>query len=95
MQDVIVIGAGPVGPGVRHRSGPRGAAGRVIERAPRQLPSSATRLRWSSSRRPELIEIGGYPFPIKGYKPTREEAIDITGAYPPRRPSMSGSTSAC
>ena len=25
---------------------------------------------------PELIEIGGYPFPIQGYKPAREEAIE-------------------
>ena len=25
---------------------------------------------------PDLIEIGGYPFPIQGYKPTREEAIE-------------------
>ena len=25
---------------------------------------------------PELIEIGGYPFPVHGYKPTREEAIE-------------------
>ena len=25
---------------------------------------------------PELIEIGGYPFPIQGYKPTREEAVE-------------------
>ena len=25
---------------------------------------------------PELIEIGGYPFPVQGYKPTREEAIE-------------------
>src|SRR5690606_41537311 len=25
---------------------------------------------------PELIEIGGYPFPVAGYKPPREEAIE-------------------
>jgi hypothetical protein len=25
---------------------------------------------------PDLIEIGGYPFPIQGYKPTREEAVE-------------------
>ena len=25
---------------------------------------------------PDLIEIGGYPFPVQGYKPTREEAIE-------------------
>jgi len=25
---------------------------------------------------PELIEIGGYPFPVQQYKPTREEAIE-------------------
>jgi len=25
---------------------------------------------------PELIEIGGHPFPVQGYKPTREEAIE-------------------
>jgi thioredoxin reductase (NADPH) len=25
---------------------------------------------------PELIEIGGHPFPVQGYKPTREEAVE-------------------
>jgi thioredoxin reductase (NADPH) len=25
---------------------------------------------------PELIEIGGYPFPVQGYKPTREDALE-------------------
>src|SRR4029453_19530734 len=25
---------------------------------------------------PELIEIGGYPFPVQGYKPMREDAIE-------------------
>jgi thioredoxin reductase (NADPH) len=33
---------------------------------------------------PELIEIGGYPFPVQGYKPTREEAIEYYRAVAAR-----------
>ena len=41
---------------------------------------------------PELIEIGGYPFPVQGYKPTREEAIEyyrgVAAARGARRPAL-------
>ena len=74
--DVVVIGAGPVGlacaiEGRRHGlttlNLDKGALANSIVGYPANMEFFST---------PELIEIGGYPFPVHGYKPTREEAIE-------------------
>jgi thioredoxin reductase (NADPH) len=52
------------------------ADGRVVEKGAlvNSIVGYPTNMEFFST--PELIEIGGYPFPVKGYKPTREEAIE-------------------
>lgn len=76
MVDVIVIGAGPVGLACAIEAQRVGLSARVIEK--RALVNSIvgypTGMEFFST--PDLIEIGSYPFPVKGYKPTREEAIE-------------------
>lgn len=76
MVDVIVIGAGPVGLACAIEARRVGLSAQVIEK--RALVNSIvgypTGMEFFST--PDLIEIGGYPFPVKGYKPTREEAIE-------------------
>ena len=76
MLDVIVIGAGPVGlacaiearrEGLQPAAIDKGALVNSIVGYPANMEFFST---------PELIEIGGYPFPVQGYKPTREEAIE-------------------
>lgn len=74
--DVIVIGAGPVGLACAIEAQRAGLSARVIEK--RALVNSIvgypTGMEFFST--PDLIEIGSYPFPVKGYKPSREEAIE-------------------
>jgi thioredoxin reductase (NADPH) len=76
MIDVIVIGAGPVGLACAIEARREGLTARVIEKG--ALVSSIVgypaRMEFFST--PDLIEIGGYPFPVQGYKPTREEALE-------------------
>jgi thioredoxin reductase (NADPH) len=76
MLDVIVIGAGPVGLacGIEARREELGV--RIIEKGAlvNSIVGYPAQMEFFST--PELIEIGGYPFPVKGYKPTREEALE-------------------
>lgn len=74
--DVLVIGAGPVGLACAIAARRHGLTTRVIEKGP--LVSSLVRYpkRMEFFSTPELIEIGGHPFATRGYKPSREEAID-------------------
>lgn len=76
VHDVLVIGAGPVGlacaiearrHGLTTLNIDKGALANSIVGYPANMEFFST---------PELIEIGGYPFPVQGYKPTREEAIE-------------------
>jgi thioredoxin reductase (NADPH) len=76
MQDVIVIGAGPVGLACAIEARREGLSARVIEKGAlvNSIVGYPARMEFFST--PELIEIGGYPFPVQEYKPTREEAIE-------------------
>lgn len=76
MHDVLVIGAGPVGLACAIEAGRHGLTSIVIEKGAlvNSLQGYPPGMEFFST--PELIEIGGYPFPVKGYKPTREEAIE-------------------
>jgi thioredoxin reductase (NADPH) len=76
MHDVIIIGAGPVGLACAIEAAREGLRARVIEKGAlvNSLIGYPAQMEFFST--PELIEIGGYPFPVKGYKPTREEAVE-------------------
>jgi thioredoxin reductase (NADPH) len=74
--DVVIIGAGPVGLACAIEAKRAGLAALVIEKGAlvNSLVGYPQRMEFFST--PDLIEIGGCPFPIQGYKPTREEAIE-------------------
>lgn len=76
MLDVIVIGAGPVGLACAIEATRESLSARVIEKGAlvNSILGYPARMEFFST--PDLIEIGGYPFPIQGYKPTREEALE-------------------
>ena len=76
MHDVVVIGAGPVGLACAIEARREGLTARVIETGTlvNSIVGYPARMEFFST--PELIEIGNYPFPIQGYKPTREDAVE-------------------
>jgi thioredoxin reductase (NADPH) len=76
MYDLIVIGAGPVGLACAIEARREGLEACVIDKGAlvNSLVGYPSHMEFFST--PELIEIGGYPFPVQGYKPTREEAIE-------------------
>jgi thioredoxin reductase (NADPH) len=76
LQDVVIVGAGPVGLACAIAARREGLKALVIEKGAlvNSLVGYPARMEFFST--PELIEIGGYPFPIQGYKPTREDAIE-------------------
>src|SRR5687767_449027 len=76
MYDVIVIGAGPVGLACAIEAKREGLEACVIDKGAlvNSLVGYPSNMEFFST--PELIEIGGYPFPVQGYKPSREEAIE-------------------
>lgn len=76
MHDVIVIGGGPVGLACALEARREGLRARVIEKGALVNSIVGYPIRMEFFSTPELIEIGGYPFPIQGYKPMREEAIE-------------------
>ena len=76
IQDVIIIGAGPVGLACAIEARREGLEARVIDKGSlvNSIVGYPVRMEFFST--PELIEIGGYPFPVQAYKPTREEALE-------------------
>ncbi|HTI36970.1 MAG TPA: YpdA family putative bacillithiol disulfide reductase [Vicinamibacterales bacterium] len=76
MHDVIVIGSGPVGLACAIEAQRVGLTARVIDKGALVNSIVGYPLRMEFFSTPELIEIGGYPFPVQRYKPTREDAIE-------------------
>src|SRR6476659_841667 len=76
MYDVVVVGAGPVGLACGIESKREGLQPLIVEKGSlvNSIVGYPARMEFFST--PDLIEIGGYPFPIQGYKPTREEAVE-------------------
>jgi thioredoxin reductase (NADPH) len=76
MYDVVVIGAGPVGLACAIEAKRRGLSARIVDKGTlvNSIVGYPARMEFFST--PELIEIGGYPFPVQQYKPTREDAIE-------------------
>jgi thioredoxin reductase (NADPH) len=74
--DLVVIGAGPVGLACAIEARQAGLRARVIDKGAlvNSIVGYPARMEFFST--PDLIEIGGHPFPVQGYKPTREEGIE-------------------
>ena len=72
----MVIGAGPVGLACAIEVRRRGLSVRVIDKGTlvNSIFGYPTNMEFFST--PDLIEIGGYPFPVQRYKPTREDALE-------------------
>lgn len=75
-RDVAVIGAGPVGLACAIEVRRRGLSVRVFDKGTlvNSIFGYPTNMEFFST--PDLIEIGGYPFPVQRYKPTREDALE-------------------
>lgn len=74
--DVLVAGAGPVGLACAIEAERRGLTTRVVEKGPLVSSLVGYPIGMEFFSTPELIEIGGHPLSTRGYKPTREEAIE-------------------
>ncbi|MBD2769246.1 YpdA family putative bacillithiol disulfide reductase [Hymenobacter sp. BT664] len=76
MLDVLIIGAGPVGLACALEIQRRGLRAAVVEKGAlvNSIVGYPTNMEFFST--PELLEIGGYPFPTNHYKPLREDALD-------------------
>ena len=76
MHDVIIIGAGPVGLACGIAAQRRGLSARIIDKGAlcNSFIGYPTRMEFFSTPRP--LEIGGYPFATRDYKPRREDALD-------------------
>ncbi|MFP4228841.1 MAG: YpdA family putative bacillithiol disulfide reductase [Salinivenus sp.] len=76
MRDVVIIGAGPVGLAAGIEAKRRGLNALLIEKGAlcNSLIGYPTRMEFFST--PEKLEIGGYPFSTRDYKPSREDALD-------------------
>src|SRR3954451_22422929 len=76
MYDVVIVGAGPVGLGCASEAKREGLRPLVVDKGAlvNSIVGYPARMEFFST--PELIEIGGYPFPIQGYKQTREGAVE-------------------
>jgi thioredoxin reductase (NADPH) len=76
VQDVVIVGAGPVGLACAIEAQRKGLTARVLDKGTlvNSIVGYPARMEFFST--PELIEIGGYPFPVVQYKPTREDAIE-------------------
>jgi thioredoxin reductase (NADPH) len=76
MLDVVVVGAGPVGLACAIEAQRAGLSARVVDKGTlvNSIVGYPPRMEFFST--PELIEIGGYPFPVPHYKPSREDAIE-------------------
>ena len=76
MYDLVVIGAGPVGLACAIEAQRQGLTACVLDKGAlvNSILGYPARMEFFST--PELIEIGGHPFPIQQYKPTREDALE-------------------
>ncbi len=74
--DAVVIGAGPVGLACALEIQRQGLTVAVVDKGAlvNSLVGYPTQMEFFST--PELLEIGGHPFPMASYKPHREDALD-------------------
>ena len=76
MIDVTIIGAGPVGLACGIEAERRGLDAKIFDKGAlcNSFIGYPTQMEFFST--PERLEIGGYPFSTREYKPRREEALD-------------------
>ena len=76
MLDVLIIGAGPVGLACALEAQRKGLSAAIVEKGAlvNSIVGYPTNMEFFST--PDLLEIGGYPFPTAHYKPLREDALD-------------------
>ncbi|MFD2719238.1 YpdA family putative bacillithiol disulfide reductase [Hymenobacter monticola] len=76
MLDVLIIGAGPVGLACALETQRKDLKVAIIEKGAlvNSIIGYPTNMEFFST--PDLLEIGGYPFPTAHYKPLREDALD-------------------
>jgi thioredoxin reductase (NADPH) len=74
--DVLIVGAGPVGLACGLEARREGLRALIVDKGAlvNSIVGYPARMEFFST--PELVEIGGHPFPVQGYKPLREEAIE-------------------
>ena len=74
--DAVVIGAGPVGLACALEMQRQGLTVATVDKGAlvNSLVGYPTQMEFFST--PELLEIGGHPFPMASYKPHREDALD-------------------
>jgi thioredoxin reductase (NADPH) len=74
--DAVIIGAGPVGLACALEIQRQGLRVAVLDKGAlvNSLVGYPTQMEFFST--PELLEIGGHPFPMASYKPHREDALD-------------------
>jgi len=76
MTDVVIIGAGPVGLACGIEAKRSGLKAVIVEKGAIVNSLMGYPLHMEFFSTPELLEIGGYPFPTLRYKPTRSETIE-------------------
>lgn len=76
MLDVVVIGSGPVGLACAIEAQRQGLSVCVIDKGALVNSIVGYPINMEFFSTPELIEIGGHPFPNTRYKPSREDAIE-------------------
>jgi len=74
--DLLVIGAGPVGLACAIEAQRRALTARVLDKGALVNSILGYPFNMEFFSTPELIEIGGHPFPVRRYKPTREDALE-------------------
>ena len=72
----MIVGAGPVGLACAIEARREGLSALVVDKGAlvNSIVGYPARMEFFST--PDLIEIGGHPFPVQGYKPTREEGLE-------------------
>ena len=76
MHDLVVVGSGPVGLACAIEAKRAGLSALVVDKGAlaNSIVGYPSRMEFFST--PDLIEIGGHPFPVQGYKPSREEGLE-------------------
>ena len=75
MYDVVIIGAGPVGLACAIEAKRAGLQAKVIDKGALVNSLTGYPLNMEFFSTAELLEIGDHPFPTRGAKPSREEAL--------------------
>jgi thioredoxin reductase (NADPH) len=76
VHDVVIIGSGPVGLACAIEAQRQGLTACVIDKGALVNSIVGYPLNMEFFSTPELIEIGGHPFPNTRYKPSREDGIE-------------------